>query len=124
MQEASSDLFRPAGAIQRIGEAPLLYVNSAQIKVTPYDFHLLLGQAVGPGDEEGTVLIANLVNLVMSPQHAKAFAVILGQHVLAFEEATGQTLVIPEPANPSLASERVPRSGRSRGGARKKASRP
>ena len=123
MQESEglSAAFQMATGMQRTGDAPVIYVNSAQVRVTPYDFQLLLGQTTEPGPGN-TIVVNNLVTVVMSPQHAKALADILSRHVQAFEILMGQIQVGPR-EGATMPGSSVPGrpSSRSRGAARKKA---
>ena len=110
--------------IRREGDSPVVYVNSAQVRVGAYDFQLVLGQSAGVVDK--TMVVNNLVTVVMSPQHAKALSDLLSEHVRLFEELMGTIQVGPKdeatPPTPAASGRSRP-SSRSRTGASSKASR-
>ncbi len=109
--------------IRREGDSPVVYVNSAQVRVGAYDFQLVLGQTAGMADK--TLIVNNLVTVVMSPQHAKALSDLLSDHIRLFEELMGTIQVGPRddatPSTPAVGPARP--SSRSRTGASSKASR-
>lgn len=116
--------FEKISGIRREGDSPVVYVNSVQVKVGPYDFQLVLGQTAGMADK--TLIVNNLVTVVMSPQHAKALSDVLSQHVQLFEELMGTIQVGPkENTTPPKRGSSGPSrpSSRSRTDASSKASR-
>lgn len=60
-----------------------LYCNRAISNVSQFDFNLVLMHAV-----EDNVL--NSINVVMSPQHAKALTVLLSEAVKGYEQNFGE----------------------------------
>lgn len=110
---------------EEASEAPLFYVNSARVRIAPYDFQFVLGQTRGPGPDK-ELLVSNEITVVMSPQHAKALSELLERNVRAFEEIMGPIQVGEKdevtPPKP-LASGPARPSSRSRRGASSKASR-
>ena len=90
-----SPVFERTSGIRREGDSPVVYVNSVQVKVGPYDFQLVLGQTAGMASDK-TLIVNNLVTVVMSPQHAKALSDVLSQHVQLFEELMGTIQVGPK----------------------------
>ncbi len=110
---------------EQTNETPLFYVNSARVRIAPYDFQFVLGQTKGPGPDN-EYLVGNAITVVMSPEHAKAFSELLERNVRAFEEIVGPIKVglkddakLPTPA--AIGPARP--SSRSRKGASSKASR-
>lgn len=67
------------------------YVDSATARFSPYTYVLLLGVSDPSDAPEQTI---PLVQLIMSPQHAKALAAHLMTTVAAYEDAYG-TLSVP-----------------------------
>lgn len=112
-----------ASGVRREGDSPVVYVNSAQVKVGPYDFQLVLGQTAGVVDK--TMVVNSVVTVVMSPQHAKALSDLLSDHIRLFEELMGTIQVGPKddatPSTPAVGPARP--SSRSRTGASSNASR-
>lgn len=117
-QDNNEVRFETVAGVARTGELPLVYVNSAQVRLSPYDIQMLFGQA-GELTDKGEVSVSNIVNITMSPQHAKAFVKLLSQQVESYERLVGPIILL-EP-NPSAANEPQPPSSRSPGAARKKA---
>jgi len=116
-------LIEKATDVRHTGEAPFLYVNSAQVRVTPYDFQFVFGQSAEM-DAANALVVNKLITLVMSPQHAKALLGVLQRHVQAFEQLMGSIQVGPtDDAMRQMrdATEQQQPSSRSRGAARKKA---
>jgi hypothetical protein len=70
---------------------PTMYVNSASLKASIWDFAMNLGTIVECSDDQVTV--REDVRIIMSPQHAKLFATILSDHVARYEARYGR---IPE----------------------------
>jgi hypothetical protein len=78
-----------------------IYSNSANLEVTPWDFKIVFGALV---KSEGGKLprIENRVEVVMSPQHAKALLGIFTTNVQEYEKQMGE---IKLPPAPSVATE-------------------
>lgn len=68
-------------------EAPFIYTNSVQMKMSVYDLALELG-IVAAADPQRT-RVRPVARVVMSPQHAKALASILNAHIQAYERLFG-----------------------------------
>lgn len=70
-----------------------VYINSSMIRISFYDFAILCGRLT----EDGTV--EDLVSLIMSPEHAKAFMIGLKQTVKQYEDTFGEiaTQQMPTP---------------------------
>lgn len=73
-----------------------MYSNSVNLVVTPWDFTFSFGEIKQPGEK---TVIENLVGIVMSPQHAKAFANILISKVHEYEKSIGE-IKVPGLASP------------------------
>jgi len=71
-----------------------LYINFTEFGVTPWDVHIMLGKVHGVGAQGFG--IEEAAELIMSPQHAKAFLLALGANVSAWEKTYG---VIELPSN-------------------------
>jgi hypothetical protein len=64
-----------------------LYVNVTEFGMTPWDLHIMIGNVhVGQFQSIG---IEETAEIIMSPQHAKAFMLALTANVNAWEEAYG-----------------------------------
>jgi hypothetical protein len=74
-------------AISTDPSAPIIYTNSIQVRASVHDimFYLGLADPANPDDVK-TRLVGRVI---MSPQHAKALAVILNKHMEAYEAAFG-----------------------------------
>jgi len=73
--------------METVSRLPIIYSNTMQMITTPWDFQIRFGQVVPT--EEG--LSANwLVQVMQSPQHAKAFYHLLAQQIEAYEENYGE----------------------------------
>ncbi len=79
-----------------------LYANDTQIQITPWDFRFMFGVVEDPPNaERRTVLIKQLAEIRMSPQHAKIVAQVLMRQVQNYERVVGQ---IPTPNDATSAS--------------------
>ena len=67
---------------------PELYTNAVEIKITPYDILMKLGL-----QEDNK--INPLINIRMSPLHAKVFSQILSDNIKMYEKQMGE-IVIPD----------------------------
>ena len=73
-------------------EVPSFYVDSAAAKFSPYTYVLQLGVTdPSPESESDTI---PLVQIIMSPHHAKALAFHLLASISAYEQANG-TINVP-----------------------------
>lgn len=68
-------------------KVPKFYANSFTIKLSVYDFLLSFGEVEDVVD--GELFIKKKVDIVMSPQHAKAMAGVLIKNVEMYEETFG-----------------------------------
>ena len=99
--DATNGLDQPtplsARKVERItpDELPTVYANNVGLRTALFDFTMDFGLIV-EADEERLV-IKDVVTLIMSPQHAKAFAEVLTQHVEGYEEKFGPLPRIPRP---------------------------
>lgn len=72
-------------------DLPVVYTNSVELKLSPFDVVLLVGRV-----EEATkehLVIRELVKVIMSPQHFKVLASVLSQNLAEYERQFG---AIPE----------------------------
>ena len=75
-----------------------IYANSTILDVTPWDFRFSFGVWIKP--ETGKLpKVENLVEVIMSPQHAKAFFGLLQSHVEQYEKQIGE-IKLPQPIGP------------------------
>ena len=73
-----------------------LYVNDTQVQVSPWDIRLILGLIEGvPTAENPTVLVRQIGEIRMSPQHAKKVAQVLVNQIANYEKSVGP-IVLPE----------------------------
>jgi len=68
----------------------VLYVNASRSGLSPFDIRLTLGQVVETDDKPPAQIQEDFVALVMSPQHAKAFARSVAVTVAAYEKIFGE----------------------------------
>lgn len=64
-----------------------MYVNNAQIAVSIWDVTLQFGRVVSDDNEK--ILVKDEVTVIMSLQHAKAFAQILRENIDKYEKQIG-----------------------------------
>ena len=72
-----------------------IYANNGNFAVTAFDFAIDFGQVVTV--ENGTPVVEQSVRVLMSPLHAKVFAIFLMQNVASYEKKFGE-LVLPNEA--------------------------
>lgn len=79
----------------QVGEQdlPSVYTNNVEVTATPWDFRLTFGEVVN-ATKSGITVRPN-IRVVMSPQHAKAFANVLLNNVAEYEKRMG-AISIPE----------------------------
>lgn len=65
-----------------------VYSNHVALRITPYDVVLTFGLQSGKGATE-------LVNVYMSPQHARSLAILLDRYLHHYEEMAGP-IPLPE----------------------------
>lgn len=70
-------------------EIHTIYTNSANFAIGEYDFQFLFYNQYPSLDGQGTDS-SNFVRIIMSPQHAKVFSLILQHHVKKYEEDFGK----------------------------------
>ena len=69
------------------------YVNSVQVRVSVWDFHLVLGTL--HQDSPDAVTIHNSQGIYLSPQQAKALWNILGQNLAQYQQTFGNIALEP-----------------------------
>lgn len=74
-------------------EAPTFYANNLLLQSSVWDVRLAFGLLTGATDE--TLIVRSMVNIILSPQHAKAVSDILRKQVEHYEAAYG-----PIPSDP------------------------
>jgi hypothetical protein len=72
-----------------------VYANNGNFSVTAFDFAIDFGQVVAV--ENGTPVVEQNIRVLMSPLHAKVFAIFLMQNVASYEKKFGE-LVLPKDA--------------------------
>ena len=74
-------------------KAPVFYTNSVQIIRSNFDFRFQAGmiESASPGE----LVVRVTAQLMMSPQHTKAFANALVQQVQRYEESFGPIVLEP-----------------------------
>ncbi|MGO9517371.1 MAG: DUF3467 domain-containing protein [Candidatus Korobacteraceae bacterium] len=76
-----------------------VYSNNTILDTTPWDFKFAFGVWVKP--EPGKLpQVENLVEVVMSPQHAKALLGVLTTHIQNYETHVGE-IKLPQAVEPS-----------------------
>ncbi len=74
-------------------EAPTFYANNLVLQSSVWD--VSLGFGLLTGTTEGTVTARSVVNVILSPQHAKAVSEILNRQIAHYEASFG-----PIPSDP------------------------
>lgn len=70
------------------------YANSVQVRTSVWDFFLAFG--VMQPQAENRIEIRNFQGLYLSPQQAKALAIMLQQNVANYEQAFGEIKLDPQ----------------------------
>jgi len=70
-----------------------VYANAANLEMTAWDFKIIFGELRKSGDK---VVIEQSVEVTMSPQHTKALAGVLINHVKEYEKHIGE-IKLPQP---------------------------
>lgn len=74
-----------------------LYANDTQVQVTPWDIRLIFGVIAEPATQDRqTVVVQTVGEVRVSPQHAKAFALILLRQLKLYEDNVGP-IPLPQP---------------------------
>ena len=68
-----------------------MYANQIHIALTPWDIQMMFG--VLKGVNVGQAVFEPMVNIIMSPAHAKAMSQILRQQVASYEAQFGPIMV-------------------------------
>jgi hypothetical protein len=91
---ASAQEKKTTRQVQKEGGADVTphYVSHAEVQVTPWDFRIRLGRVDDITPE--LVVVRELVDLRMSPQHAKSLLQLLAEQMQKYEQAFG---AIPDP---------------------------
>lgn len=67
-----------------------LYVNDTQVQVTPWDIKLIFGEITSvPTPENPAIIIKQIGEVRMSPQHAKKVTQVLLQQLEHYERTVG-----------------------------------
>jgi chromosome condensin MukBEF MukE localization factor len=74
-----------------MADVKYIYCNGVGMKVSLYDFSLRFNM----NDAETNTLIDS-VNVFLSPQHAKAFLMVLDKNIKQYEEAFNVEIKLPE----------------------------
>jgi len=75
-----------------------IYVNSAQIEASIWDFRLIFGEMT---QSSGKLLVEQSLAVIMSPQHAKALLNILASNLQEYEKKVGQINLPPRKEEPA-----------------------
>jgi hypothetical protein len=76
-----------------------LYANDTQVQITPWDIRFMFGVVQDPPNKERpTVLVKQVGEVRMSPQHAKVVALVLLRQIQNYEKVVGQIPIPNEPA--------------------------
>lgn len=70
-------------------ETPAFYANVAQMTTSPYDVIMTFGRRKAERDEEGGLVIADAIQVYMSPQHARSVATLLERQLAIYAELYG-----------------------------------
>ncbi len=70
------------------------YANSVQVRMSVWDFFMAFG--VMQPQNENRIEIRNFQGVYLSPQQAKALAVMLQQNVANYEQAFGEIKIDPK----------------------------
>jgi uncharacterized protein DUF3467 len=70
------------------------YANSVQVRMSVWDFFLAFGMAM-PGNGAGIDLL-NFQGIYLSPQQAKALALMLQQNLANYEQTFGEIKLDPQ----------------------------
>jgi hypothetical protein len=87
-----------------------VYSNSMNLEVTPWDFKLIVGVLLKGQKPNEPPKIENLVEVVMSPQHAKALLSILASNVQAYEKQVGEIKLPEQFTNPEQQTSPSPKT--------------
>ncbi|HEV2960452.1 MAG TPA: DUF3467 domain-containing protein [Candidatus Angelobacter sp.] len=74
-----------------------VYSNNAAFVVTPFDFMIIFGEVNRSPDK---TFVEQTVAVTMSPQHAKALAVVLLNNVREYEKNVGKIVLPGEAPTP------------------------
>lgn len=90
----------PVKVAYEIEEIPTFYANVAQMTTSPYDVIVTFGRRKAGRDEEGGLVIADAIQVYMSPQHARSVAGLLERQLAIYAELYG-----PIPSDTARAEE-------------------
>jgi len=82
-----------------------VYSNSAILDVTPWDFKFQFGAWLKPEGTKGP-RVENKVEIIMSPQHAKALLGMLKFHIEQYEKSVGE-IKLPASVPPEESAKRT-----------------
>lgn len=80
-----------------------IYANNVQISSSFMDVVMMFGQIVGL--EGGILEVENQARVVMSPQEAKLFTILLVQQIAAYERQFGAVKLPPNMLQPNVKND-------------------
>jgi hypothetical protein len=92
---------QPAMTMKRSDKFVSIYSNSTNMEMSPFDFKFTFGNVVKPPTPTTPPEVEALVEVIMSPQHAKALFGILKFHVEEYEKSVGE-IKLPQQMGPSI----------------------
>ena len=75
--------------VKRDSDIPCYYVNGISLGASMYDFQFMCGSNVFDNSNK-IVYRRDLCDILMSPQHAKDFHIILGEYIREYENKFGE----------------------------------
>jgi hypothetical protein len=87
---------QPAVTLTNTSEYRNGYANSVQVRMSVWDFFLVFGTMHQESKDEVTV--QNFQGIYLSPQQAKALWNVLGNNLAQYEQAFGELILEPLPA--------------------------
>jgi hypothetical protein len=85
---------QPTVKLQNAPDFRESYANSVQVRVSVWDFLLTFGRLQQQTPD--VVEVTNFQNIYLSPQQAKALAMILQQNLESYEKAFGEIKLDPQ----------------------------
>jgi len=70
---------------------PDVYTNAVKFSISQYEFLFQFGLTTNPGQDPEPV-----INIRMSPQHAKVMTALLRKHVKAYEKQIGEIKLLSQ----------------------------
>lgn len=77
---------------------PTFYTNYVGVGMSNFDFTLVMAHRLGPIENPTAPPYPEEIvcNIIMSPQHAKAFAAVLNDNIRQYEELFGTIKIEPD----------------------------